>query len=390
MMRHIVGSIALFILLPMAAAAADLSISESDVSFSNGKPIAGEVVRIYATVQNHSQHDAQALVRFSVDNKVIGTAQPVSILAQNTDTVFIDWHPKEGYYQISIEVYDINPNDSELSNNEIEIADFIVDLDTDNDGIFNTQDLDDDGDGLEDGLERILGTNPLISDTDGDGAMDGVDEFPLDPAEKYDNDKDGIGNNADPDNDNDGVPNADDPAPFDPNITGDDIEVVVPEPEPVVPEPAPIKQPPPPPEPLPPPKPEVEYQVEEVTYTFPNESEAEYNLSILIAKSKLGWSEYQFDVLGGDESYLYLWDFGDGKFAQSIDPKHAFGRAGTFTVLLSVSDSQGGLGTAQETISVGFWSIGNPWVQVLVGVLGLLALWLVGYLLFHSYLGKSK
>ncbi len=41
-------------------------------------------------------------------------------------------------------------------------------------------------------------------DTDQDGVIDLEDAFPLDPAEWADNDKDGIGNNADPDDDNDG------------------------------------------------------------------------------------------------------------------------------------------------------------------------------------------
>jgi hypothetical protein len=214
MIHRVILAIGVFILLPAIAFAADLSLTKDDVYFSNSNPIAGETIRIYATVQNQSQQDAQAQVRFFVDNKQIGSSQPVSIITNGSDTVFIDWSPNEGYYEISIDVINVEPGDAQQDNNKIVIEDFVIDLDTDGDGIFDTKDNDDDGDGLEDGLERIKGTNPLDPDSDGDGAVDGVDEFPLDASEKYDNDKDGIGNNADPDNDNDGTPNGDDPAPF--------------------------------------------------------------------------------------------------------------------------------------------------------------------------------
>ena len=63
-------------------------------------------------------------------------------------------------------------------------------LDTDTDGICNTTDTDDDG----------------------DGALDTADAFPLDSTETLDTDSDGIGNNADTDDDGDGVSDTDDVA----------------------------------------------------------------------------------------------------------------------------------------------------------------------------------
>lgn len=53
-------------------------------------------------------------------------------------------------------------------------------IDTDEDGIPDSIDNDDDGDGLSDTYEEDLGTDPLDPDTDGDGYDDDVDEFPLD------------------------------------------------------------------------------------------------------------------------------------------------------------------------------------------------------------------
>ena len=47
-----------------------------------------------------------------------------------------------------------------------------------------------------------------LSDADGDGVPDSQDAFPSNPAETTDTDRDGIGNNADPDDDNDQMPDA--------------------------------------------------------------------------------------------------------------------------------------------------------------------------------------
>lgn len=50
-------------------------------------------------------------------------------------------------------------------------------------------------------------SNPS-ADSDGDGVVDELDAFPSDPEEWFDTDNDGIGNNADLDDDNDGMPDS--------------------------------------------------------------------------------------------------------------------------------------------------------------------------------------
>jgi alpha-tubulin suppressor-like RCC1 family protein len=66
-----------------------------------------------------------------------------------------------------------------------------LNADTNEDGILDgialasglsATDPDMDRDGLRNGSERIEGTDPLRADTDGDGVNDGLDAFPLDPA----------------------------------------------------------------------------------------------------------------------------------------------------------------------------------------------------------------
>ena len=104
--------------------------------------------------------------------------------------------------------------------------------DTDFDGIRNTEDTDDDNDGVPDSEDAFpidssesvdtdgdgIGNN-ADTDDDGDGVEDSADAFPLDSSESVDTDGDGTGNNADTDDDGDGVLDVDDSHPLDENIS---------------------------------------------------------------------------------------------------------------------------------------------------------------------------
>ena len=109
--------------------------------------------------------------------------------------------------------------------------------DTDSDGVANTVDRDDDGDGVPDAVDAFHLDSAEWMDTDGDGTGDNADALPLDPRERLDTDGDGvpdsrdvfpdnprewadydgsgIGDNLDSDDDNDGVKDVDDLFPFD-------------------------------------------------------------------------------------------------------------------------------------------------------------------------------
>ncbi|MDC0212732.1 ABC transporter substrate-binding protein [Euryarchaeota archaeon] len=69
--------------------------------------------------------------------------------------------------------------------------------DNDRDGLGDNADLDDDNDLLTDIAELSLGTDPFNQDTDGDGYLDSVDDLPLDSSEWEDSDGDGTGDNSD-------------------------------------------------------------------------------------------------------------------------------------------------------------------------------------------------
>jgi len=103
------------------------------------------------------------------------------------------------------------------------------------------EDLDDDNDGISDINELSNGTNPINPDTDSDGVCDGSisllpqcvtgpDAFPNDPTETIDTDGDGMGDNADAfpsnstettDTDGDGIGDNADTFPSDSNETTD-------------------------------------------------------------------------------------------------------------------------------------------------------------------------
>ena len=78
-------------------------------------------------------------------------------------------------------------------------------LDSDNDGILNINDADDDNDGLPTEYEIEIGTNPLSKDTDNDGIND-AEELSQKTDGLEDTDKDGKINPVDADDDNDGIP----------------------------------------------------------------------------------------------------------------------------------------------------------------------------------------
>ena len=65
-----------------------------------------------------------------------------------------------------------------------------------------------DDEGTESDYSDEISYTIPFSDTDGDGVPDKDDAFPTDPSETTDTDNDGIGNNADTDDDNDKMPDA--------------------------------------------------------------------------------------------------------------------------------------------------------------------------------------
>ncbi len=178
----------------------DVSISPSDIRVQ-GNVLSGDSIRIYVTVHNNSYFDLSGVVKFYSErsSSFLGPDQPVSILAQRTDDVFIDWNADSlGNHPIAIRIVPWHSDGDNPNNNKVTKA-IYVDTDSDGDGIGNSADSDDDNDGTP--------------DTD--------DDFPYDPSESLDTDDDGIGNNADTDDDGDGVADVEDVFPLNPDESKD-------------------------------------------------------------------------------------------------------------------------------------------------------------------------
>lgn len=114
------------------------------------------------------------------------------------------------FFFATVTPYSLNPDDDgDGVADEVDAFPFnsTESADSDLDGIGDNADAfpnDTDNDGL---------SNDTDEDDDGDNTVDSLDAFPLDPSEQLDSDNDGIGNNADRDDDGDGIIDSRDAAP---------------------------------------------------------------------------------------------------------------------------------------------------------------------------------
>ena len=61
---------------------------------------------------------------------------------------------------------------------------------------------------------------------------------------------------------------------------------------------------------------------------------------------------FRSSVNGGDGSYIYSWDFGDGSSATGTNPNHTFASAGRYDVELTITDGTGAEITVSKSITV--------------------------------------
>ncbi len=194
-----------FIPFEVCLARTDLSISDANITFSSESPIKGDTIRIFARVFNIGDTDVRGWLSLYAGGKNIGDPQAISVKAGDYDDVFIDWTPNAGTYDIKAEITGTSLKEDNGENNIATKKGFLIDSDSDLDGIADSKDNDSDNDGLNNEQENNIGTNPLLKDTDGDGFVDSNDAFPKDASEWKDTDADGLGDNKDLDDDGDEV-----------------------------------------------------------------------------------------------------------------------------------------------------------------------------------------
>lgn len=134
----------------------------------SSKPVFAEVpTRIYIALRNNTGHDLTGTVRFTDNEKRIGSFE-VSALEGRLVEAWVDWVPTKGEHVITATVSDavlhvIGGNTESADITGITASDtLIVDYDTDRDGIGNTEDTDDDNDSVSDTEETERGSNPLV------------------------------------------------------------------------------------------------------------------------------------------------------------------------------------------------------------------------------------
>src|SRR3989344_52315 len=172
-------TVALLSVANFGFAKTDISLAQTDITFSQDNIVEGNSVKIYARVYNVGDTDVLGQVIFLNNGSQMPSPQPVSLKPGTYDDVFINWKPMAGEYSIEAKITGIIPADEESSNNSVK-KEVFIDSDTDQDGIGNKKDPDIDGDKLENEKEETIGTSPTKADTDGDKVNDNTDAFPLD------------------------------------------------------------------------------------------------------------------------------------------------------------------------------------------------------------------
>lgn len=172
---------------PAWAALYDLKITSQNITFSREDVLARQSIRVYATVENVGERDAEATLELYDGDRKVGSKALSVRAGGRPDEVWMEWTPaSEGNHFLRIKLVSDPDTPDENPDNGTIAMDVFSDRDTDGDGVGDRRDQDDDNDGV----------------------LDTSDQFPLDAARSKDIDGDGIDDKVDTDIDNDGLANA--------------------------------------------------------------------------------------------------------------------------------------------------------------------------------------
>lgn len=347
--------------LVLATEGADIAISSRDIDFSSDTLIAGQTIRLYATLENKGTVDISGYVAFFQGDISVGTSQVVTLVSGGLDEeVWVDFTVPYSSFNIRAEVRGTDPQDVNVANDLALTAlftpvidddgDGVVDgddncpdnknssqTDTDGDGLGDACDDDDDDDTLSDDVESELGTDTTKKDTDSDGTNDQADAYPLDSARTQ---KEVA------------APAVASAAPASSSTSTTSTAAANSE------QSTPASN--------------AEAEIEESVEATIIDAQARFKTSPKAAfeYTRLDWKTYGFRVLAVSESARSIsWDFGDQVTSAQSEVEHTYRSAGKYLVTLTVEDDEGNLLTDSQEIEISYFHLANPVVKIIVGIL---------------------
>lgn len=364
--------IALFALIvPISAFATtgpDMSISGSDIRFSKDTFVAGDTVRIYIRVRNLGDTDITGYVTFYDSSDIIDSSQIVTLVEDGAyEEAWVDYKiPYKDSFNIRASVKGTDPQDINSSNDEVMTALFEIitdedgdgidddidncpnesntsQLDTDGDGLGDACDDDDDNDGLDDDVEDELGTDAQDADTDDDGYGDAEDAFPTDPTAFELVAEEVVVELFAQEELEEIVALIEEEAQSTEIVQEDDVADEDEAQETVI-----------------------ERSSGAVLHVSPNAS---------FVYRREGWKTYAFQSLAQSSTYESLtWEFGDGSSSAQEIVAHEYQEPGVYQVRLSLVDGEGVVHEDVQEITISFFHLQNPLVQIIIGLLVILLL----------------
>ncbi|MBI4438075.1 thrombospondin type 3 repeat-containing protein [Candidatus Uhrbacteria bacterium] len=371
-MKRLILLLFAFLFPAVAFARADLDIQAGDIRFSKDQLVAGDQVRIYASIDNLGDEDVSGYVTFYQGATVIGDSLVISVLAfGSAEEVYVDFVVPTSDFNIQAQVRGTDPVDVNESNNTAVtgILTPIVDddrdgvendtdncpstsnadqTDTNGDGQGNACDNDDDGDGLSDEVEQEIGTETLATDSDGDGVQDASDAFPMDPERVR---EEPPAAREEGQETSTVAPEATTSVAFKELIlqVAESIQATQ------APEETDAQSP----------------VADEASTRAPGDENVSSNAAFRYTRDS--WNTFTFTRLTPvSDGSGARWDFGDGVASSKTEVTHTYNRAGAYEVTLTLEQDSGESSTEHATVTVPFFHLQNPVVLVAVIFLALL------------------